>query len=107
MCRKALRKPESPSIVSRMDAPDDADDERCRLGLRWRCGRGTSRRPFDRDELRLRLPIVMGMSRVLGGTEDADDEERDVGDVSDEDVDVLDMVGMRADARCLCTREGY
>jgi hypothetical protein len=91
-----------------MDAPDDADDDRCRgFGRRWMCGPGTSNRPFDRENLRLRLPIIAATSRALGGADEADDDDRDVGTVSDDEVDVLEMVGIRAGAGCLCMRKGY
>ena len=85
-----------------MEAPDEADDDRCR-GF----GRGTSSSPFEREELRLLFPTMMATSREVGGANEVDDEERDVGDDSDEEVDVLDMVGARVGVVCLCIRKGY
>jgi hypothetical protein len=89
-CLNALLNPANSSIVSRIDA---ADLDRFR-----RFGRGTSSKPLERDVLRLLLPTMTAISWEDGGGRDARDEERDV---SDEEIDVLEMVGIRGDVGSL------
>jgi hypothetical protein len=89
-CLNALLNPANSSIVSRIDA---ADLDRFR-----RFGRGTSSKPLERDVLRLLLPTMTAISWEEGGGRDARDEERDV---SDEEIDVLEMVGIRGDVGSL------
>lgn len=48
-------------------------------------------------------------SLEVGGAKEADDEDREVGAESKDEVDVLEIVGkivVGADI-CLCTRKGY
>jgi hypothetical protein len=94
-CRNVLLNPLSPSIVSRIDAPELADDERCR-GF----GIGTSSKPFEREELRLREAKA-----TFRGLNDVADDERDMGEVSEEEVEVLDVVVARGEEVCLLYAE--
>lgn len=63
--------------------PELADDERWRCLCRP-CALGTSRNPFELDELRRRPQRAAG-----GGAREAVDDDVDAS----EEVDVLDMVG--------------
>lgn len=85
-CLNTPLNPTNPSLTSLISAPkladELADDERCLFfNLTCGCGLGTSKNPFELEELR---------SRLEDGASEADDDE--VEDAS-EDVDVLDMVG--------------
>lgn len=95
-CRNALRKPDNPSIVSRIEAADEeVDDDR------WRVfGRGTSNRPLELELLRARVSET-------GHRREDPDEEDDVDGVRGVDIDSLDdedewdRVGTRGSVR-LC-----
>lgn len=104
-CLKTPLNPASPSIVSRIDVPELADDERCR-GLGRICALGTSRKPFELDELRfLRPASMMAASRAVGGASDAEEDEDD----SSDEVEALEMVGTMmvvGYAESLCCAKG-
>jgi hypothetical protein len=55
MCLNALLNPDNSSIVSRIDATDEADEDRCLV-----FGRGTSKKAPERVWLRLRQAADAG-----------------------------------------------
>jgi hypothetical protein len=64
-----------------------------------------------RNELRLLFPTTTATSLEVGGAKEADSEDREAGVESEDEVEVLDMVGTRvvgvgADV-CLYTRNGH
>jgi hypothetical protein len=115
----AFLNPDNPSIVSRIETPDDADDDRVRDFDRP-CALGTSSKPpLNLEALRLLFPAMPTLSSEVGcGASSARDEEREVcGDCDsfDEEMDVFEMVGTRVvvvvvvgiGCLCLIRKMGY